>query len=293
MNHQRREFLKWSGGLALGSAIAPLANGWLNFQKTNKKVKEFGIQLYGLRDILGKNPKSVLDKLPSFGYKQIELFEHSKLGIFLGMSNKELKKYVTDLGMKIPSVHSNIYIDFEKKVEAAAAIDIKYFIYNWEGPGKKLDDYKKMADDFNKKAEFCKQHNIKFAFHNHDFTFKNMDGVMPQEWLLEHTDKNLVDFQVDLYWVITAGVDPVVHINKYPDRYKLCHFKDRSKGATDREGTAICELGTGTIDFPFIMKAIRKSAIKYYTVDQDTCNDRNDPLACARTDAEYMKKIKI
>ena len=291
---QRRKFLTLAGATSAGLALSSFTNNTVaqGLLSPAHSAKIFGIQLYGVRDILGKDPKAVLKQLASSGYKQIELFEHATLGMFLGMSNKDLKSYVEDLGMKIPSVHTNIYKDFEKHVEETAAIGIKYFIYNWEGPGKTLDDYKKMADDFNRMGEFCRQHGICFTFHNHDFTFTEMDGVLPQEWLLDHTDKNLVDFQVDLYWIITAGKDPVKHINHSPDRYKLCHFKDRAKKATEREKSAIVELGTGTIDFSSILKQTEGSSIKYYIVDQDTCNDRQDPLGCAKTDAEYMKALR-
>jgi sugar phosphate isomerase/epimerase len=287
MNFQRREFLKLTGAGAIGLALPSFAEA-----AGKKKVKEFGIQLYGIRDLMGKDPKGTLAKVAAAGYKYIEPFDHSELGMFFGMGNKGLKSYVNDLGMKIYSVHTNIYKDFEKKVEETAAIGIKYFIYNWEGPGKKLDDYKKMADDFNIKGEYCKKHGLQFAFHNHDFTFIEMDGVIPQEWLLDHTDKNLVDYQVDFYWVIYPGKDPVAHINKYADRYKLCHFKDRSKTSAEREKNGIVELGTGSIDFPSILKGLKKSRLKYFIVDQDTCNDREDPLACIKTDAEYMKNLR-
>lgn len=294
MKLNRKKFINIAGVTAAGIVFPSLAGKLFasNLFDNKKKIKSFGLQLYGVRNLLDTNPGSVLKQVAAMGYRQVEAFEHAKLGLYLGMGNTGFKTFLNDTGLKLPSVHVNVYKDFEKKVEEAAAIGVKFFIYNWEGPGKTLDDYKRMADEFNTKGEFCKQHGLCFTFHNHDFTFTKMDGVLPQEWLLEHTDKNLVDFQVDLYWVIAAGQDPVAHINKYPDRYKLCHFKDRSAGATEREGKAICELGTGTINFADILNKTRHSSIKYYIVDQDTCNDRIDPLQCLRVDAEYMKKLQ-
>lgn len=298
MSYNRRDFLKTTGAATAALTLPSFAGA---FDGKNEK-NIFGLQLYALRDALSNDPKNILKQIAAMGYSGVEPFEHKYLGLFLGMGNKGFKSYMNDLGMKIQSVHCNVYKDFEKKVEQTAEIGVKYFIYNWEGPGKTLDDYKKMADDFNTKGEYCKQHNIKFTFHNHDFTFTEMGGVLPQEWLLDHTDKNLVDFQVDFYWVIVAGKDPVTHINKYPDRYKLCHFKDLPKDAAERvksgissfggEKPGIIELGTGKIDFQSILDKIKGSSIKYYIVDQDTCNDRVDPLACIREDAEYMKKLK-
>ena len=160
-------------------------------------------------------------------------------------------------------------------------------------PNRTLDDYRKLADDFNKLGEYANKHGVRFAFHNHDFSFKMIDGIFPQDILVDRTDKGLVDFQVDHYWVVTAGQDPIPWINKHPDRYKLSHFKDRVKGATEREGPAMCELGKGTINFQNIIDKTKGSAIKYYVVDQDNCNDRTDPLECIRYDAGFMKKLVV
>lgn len=294
MSIKRKDFLKIAGTTMAATMLPAFTNRLFaaDFFRNENKAKEFGLQLYGIRNIIGKDPKEVLKQVAAFGYKQVEPFEHTTLGLYLGMGNKDFKSYVQDLGMSIPSVHTNVYKNFEKNVEEATAIGVKYFIYNWEGPGKTLDDYKRMADDFNTKGAYCKQHGICFTFHNHDFTFTEMQGVLPQEWLLDHTDKKLVDYQVDLYWVILTGHDPVAHINKYPGRYKLCHFKDRSKISTEREKSGIVELGTGSIDFSAILKQIKNSSIKYYIVDQDTCNDRSDPLQCIKEDAEYMKQLR-
>ena len=293
MSYKRRDFLKLAGTATAGLTVTSISSGLLTgCFNGGKDLKPFGIQLYGVRDIIGKDPKAVLKSIADAGYKQIELFEQKVLGLYLGMGNTGLKKYAEDLGMTIPSIHTNVFKDFEKKADEAAAIGVKYIIYNWEGPGKTLDDYKKFADDFNKMGEYANKNKIRFAFHNHDFTFIEMDGVLPQDWLVQHTQKELVDFQIDLYWVVAAGKDPVKWINQYADRVKLLHFKDRSKGATQREGAAICELGTGSIDFQNILKQLKGTAVEFYIVDQDTCNDRTDPFACIKTDAEYMKKLK-
>ena len=296
VNNKRRDLLKLSAlaaaGFLLPSATVKAANWLDSFDDKNAKTKKFGLQLYGIRDALAKDPKTVLKKIADMGYKYIEPSD-GKLGLFSGMSNKDYKSFVNDLGMKIHSVHTNVYQGFEKKVEESTAIGIDYLIYNWEGPGKTLDDYKRMADDFNKKGRYCKENGIKFAFHNHDFTFYNLDGIIPQEWLLDHTDLELVDYQIDFYWTIYAGQDPIEWVNKYPNRFKLCHFKDRSKTEKDREGKGIVELGTGSIDFQNILNKTRNTFMKYYIVDQDTCNERENPLECAKVDADYMKQLRF
>ncbi len=89
-----------------------------------------------------------------------------------------------DLGMNIVSSRSDITKDFEKKAADAAAIGLKYLICPWIGPQKSMDDYKKAADNFNKKGEICKSNGIRFAYHNHDYSFKLLDGQMPQDVMM-------------------------------------------------------------------------------------------------------------
>src|SRR6187455_575739 len=97
MNHKRREFIKLGGNLAVSLALAPLA-GKFSDEAGHDKLDKFGIQLWTVKNALGKDPQAVLKQLSEDGYKQIESFEGSK-GMFWGMSNTDFKKYMDDLGM--------------------------------------------------------------------------------------------------------------------------------------------------------------------------------------------------
>ena len=213
MKQQRRDFLKWTGSLAMGAALAPLAGKWIMDDETAGRIKSFGLQLWTVRDELAKDPKDVLKQIASFGYKHVESFEGAK-GMFWGMKNTEFKKYISDLGLNIYSSHFGGADNFEKKVADAAEIGMKYLTMAWEGPGKTIDDYKKYAEEFNKKGELCKKNGLRFAFHNHDFTFRPMEGQFAQDTLIKGTDSTLVDFEMDIYWVVAAGQDPEAWFKK-------------------------------------------------------------------------------
>src|SRR5687767_9065102 len=284
---KRNEFLKLSGGLALAGLVSK--SGLASLTSAEKKLKEFGIQLWSVRDDMGKDAKAVLKQLSSYGYKQIESFEGSK-GMFWGMTNTGFKSYMDELGMKIVASHCDINKDFEKKAADAAAIGMKYLICPYKGPQKKLDDFKKFADEFNQKGEICKKNGIKFAYHNHDYTFKELEGQLPQDVLMNSTDPSLVDYELDMYWVVAAGQDPETWLKKYPNRFKLCHVKDRTKGAT--EAADSCTLGEGSIDYPKILKTAKENGMEYYIVEQEKYAGTT-PLKAVEVNAEYMKKIKI
>ena len=286
---KRNEFLKLSGGLALGGLTSK--SGFASFAGEAAKLKSFGIQLWSVRDDLAKDPKGVLKQLASYGYKQIESFEGAK-GIFWGMSNTEFKAEMDKLGMKIISSHCDINKDFEKKAAEAAAIGMKYLICPYKGPQKEIDAFKKFADEFNQKGEICKKNGIRFAYHNHDYSFATMNGEMGQDVMMKNTDASLVDFELDMYWVVAAGQDIETWLKKYPKRFRLCHVKDRKKNAPLTEKDASVVLGTGSIDYPKILKTAKKLGMEYYIVEQEKW-EGTTPMQAAQADAMYMKTLSI
>ena len=289
MNKNRRKFLKLTGSVTAGIALSGMPGLSLLSCTEKAKDKVFGIQLYTLRDEMPKDPKGVLKQLADFGYKQIESYEGPQ-GIFWGMSHTDYKKYLDDLGLTALSAHTDINKDFEQKAEQASAIGMKYLLSPWLGPQPTIDDYKKAADEFNKRGEICKKHGIRFAYHNHDYTFVPIDGVFPQDVLMQNTDPSLVDYQLDMYWIVTAKQDPEAWLRKYKDRFRLCHVKDRLKD-TDEKG-ASCDLGKGMIDYPKILKTAKDNGMTYFVVEQERY-DNSTPIKSSQANAEYMKKLDI
>jgi sugar phosphate isomerase/epimerase len=290
MQYNRRKFIKLTGGVTTGLALGSISGLSIFSSCGSAAGQAFGLQLYSLRDDMPKDPKGVLKQVASFGYKQIESYQHADLGMFWGMTNLEFKKYMDELGMTIVSSHCDINQDFEKKAADAAAIGMKYLMCPYKGPQKSLDDFKRFADEFNQKGEICKKNGIRFAYHNHDYSFKAIDGQIPQDVMMQNTDPALVDYEMDMYWVITGGQDPITWIKKYPNRFRLCHVKDRMKGAT--ETGASCTLGEGSIDYPTILKEAKSLGMEYFIVEQERY-DGTTPLKAAEADGAYMKKLKV
>lgn len=287
MSTSRRDFLRSGAFAALGLSL-PLAGrsnllGGLGAYKT---MSSFGIQLWTVKEDMGSNAKETLQKLSADGYKLIESFEGQK-GMFWGWKNTEFKKYMDDLGMSIVSSHCDNTKDFERKAAEAAQIGMKYLICPYKGPQKSIDDFKRFADEFNKSGEICRKNGIRFAYHNHDYSFKPINGEVPQDVMMKGTDKNLVDFEMDIYWVVAAGEDPKAWFAKYPNRFRLCHVKDLAKTAKGHESV---QVGKGTIDFKSILKAADAHGMKYHIIEQEAFTGTN-PLESAEADAKYMKSF--
>jgi sugar phosphate isomerase/epimerase len=296
MNNDRRKFLKLSALAASGMAFSLYSCGTGNNAEKaaallgDNEIKfDFGIQLYSLKEDMAQDPQGVLRKLAEFGYKELESFE-GKEGMFWGMGNTGFKSFVEDLGMKMIASHCNINQDFEQKAELAAEIGMKYLICPYVGAQKTLDDYKRLADKFNECGEITKKHGLRFAYHNHEYSFKELEGEIPQIVMMDNTDPALVDYEFDLYWVVTGGSDPEEYFKKYANRIRLCHVKDRKKDAPDGEKGASTELGTGSIDYPSILASAQNYGMLHYIVEQEKF-DNSTPLLSAEKNAEYMKKI--
>jgi len=284
----RRNFLR-SGAFATLALTLPFKgrSSFLEEYALAKNIPTFGLQLWTVKEDMGANAKDTLQKVASYGYRLIEGFEGPK-GMFWGWKNTEFKKYMDDLGMRIVSSHCGP-ADFERKAAEAAEIGMKYLICPYKGPQKSIDDFKKFADEFNKAGETCKKNGIRYAYHNHDYSFKPINGEIPQDVMLANTDKDLVDFEMDIYWVVAAGADPQAYFTKYPGRFKLCHVKDLVKTTKGEESSI---LGKGTIDFSKILKTGTDNGLKFYIVEQEAFTG-STPLLSAEADAKYMKDFTM
>lgn len=284
----RRKFVTRSAQAAALLAIFPNLAHANNSIFNNGIFTEYGIQLWTLRDIIKADPKAVLSEMAKFGYTQIESFEGEQ-GIFWGMQPKEFKSYLDGEGLKLVSSHCDWKTNLDRKAADVASVGGKYLICPWLGPQKSIENFKEFADSFNKAGEICKKEGIKFAYHNHDYSFKEIDGLIPQQVMLEMTDPTLVDFEMDIYWVVTAGIDPISYMTKYKNRFKLCHVKDRLKDTN--EPFASCTLGEGIINYSEILKKAKGLGMEYFIYEQEKY-DTNGVLSNAKESANFLNKLK-
>jgi sugar phosphate isomerase/epimerase len=134
-------------------------------------------------------------------------------------------------------------------------------------------------------GEKCTNAGIKLLYHNHDFEFVAMaDGTIIEDLLLEKCDPKFVNFQMDLFWVTKAGVDPLTYFEKYPGRFIAWHVKDMNA-----EGN-FAPVGTGSIDFKKILAEKEKSGMEFYLVEQDNTFGL-DPLEAIKISHDGLKEI--
>lgn len=297
----RRKFIQMSAILGAG-ALLPLQ--FCNPKREESKrsteasigssegtLNDFGLQLYSVKENMAQDAKETIRAIAGFGYTQIEGFDGGK-GIFWGMSNKDFKSFVDDLGLDFIASHCNTFENLEKLAEEAGEIGMKYLINPYIGPQKSIDEYKRMADAFNKQGEICKQNGLRFAYHNHGYTFTELEGEVPQNILMDNTDPDLVDFEMDTYWVYTAGYDPEEYIKKYPDRFTLGHVKDKSGDLPFEEANGSTLIGNGIMDFSSILRTGKDNGMEYFIVEQERF-EGTTPMEAAEKNAAYMKSFNF
>lgn len=289
MHKERRKFIEQLTVFSTGSIMVPSLLKGNSLGTAEASLDKFGIQLYTLRDEMPKDPKGIIKQLASFGYQQIEGYEGDQ-GMFWNMTNKDFKMFLDDLGLTMISSHCNIKENFAEKAAQAAEIGMAYLVCPYIGPQKSMEDWKKVTDLFNDCGRICEENGIRFAYHNHEYSFKSFSGMIPHDFIMQNTDPDLVDHQMDIYWVVTGGADPIDFLTRYPNRFRLCHVKDRIKGSEERD--ASCDLGKGFIDYPKILKIAADQGMQYYIVEQERY-DNSTPLDSAKHDAEYLKKLEF
>jgi len=282
----RRDFLKTSALISAGLLVAP--------QLFAYDKKYIGLQLYTVRDHMGKDVTGTLAKVAAIGYNSVEATYSG--GKYFGQDPAAFSALLKQNNLIMPSAHYLLGEDmkgpgtllngWDKAVEDAASVGQKYMVCAWLSPKERgnLDHYKKLAEEFNKAGETCKKAGIQFCYHNHDFEFIQEDGKYPYDTLLDNTDKNLVKMEIDLYWLTKAGQDPVALIDKHPGRFPLWHMKDMDK----TEKKMFTEVGNGVIDFKRILANSKKAGLKYFFVEEDVCP--GDPYDSITQSISYIKK---
>lgn len=290
----RRTFIKNYGALTLGSLLFSPAMLWAD------TPKDIGLQLYTLRDAIEKDLEGTLKKVAAIGYKNLESAMGSN-GHYYGRKPAEFKKLLKEMGLKLRSSHvltgiqkegapemkfATLSKGLQKLVDDAAEADQSYLVCAYLMPYERetLDDYKRLAELCNEAGEACNDAGIQFAYHNHDFELMELEGEIPYELLLSHTDPELVKMELDLYWVAKSGHDPVMYFKKHPGRFPLWHVKDME----DSKEQSFTEVGNGVIDFKGIFQHAGESGMEYFFVEQDVSDE---PFKSVAISYNHLKEM--
>jgi sugar phosphate isomerase/epimerase len=283
----RRSFL----GKSVAAGAAAAAVGRVSAKPLGLPI---GIQPYTVRNELTQDLKGTIEKLAQMGYESIEI-----RGSFYGHTTEELQRVLKTFGLASPSGSYEYPQDdgtWAKSIELAKLLNVKYMITTvpkeWI---QSLDGWKRAAERFNELGAACKKAGIQLAYHNHNYEFKSFDGRVAYDEFLRLTDPELVAMELDCFWAVFAGKDPIEYFKRYPKRFPLLHVKGLKAGFepgfTSPKGNPFTEVGSGVIDYKPIFKAAGAAGLKHYFVEQDRWD--RPPLESARISCEYLRKLEV
>jgi sugar phosphate isomerase/epimerase len=283
MAQNRRTFLASLGLGAFAAACSRASFAPSALPVGRRRISRVGIQLYTLRRVAQPDLAGTLAQLGRIGYKEIEFAG------YYGHDPKEVRSILDTNGLTAPSTH--VGIDVIEKTPDKLFSESKVVGHEWitvpslpPGPKATADDWKRIGDQFNKAAAQVKAAGFRFAFHNHNAELRKLGDTTGLDVLLNATDPALVAYEMDIYWVVNGGGDPLAFLARYPNRFKMLHVKD-SMGPPDHK---MADVGAGTIDFGKIFAAAH--GIEHYFVEHD---QPADAFVSAATSFSALSRIEF
>ena len=256
--------------------------------ETATKGKDIYVQLYSVRDDIRADYDATIAAVAEMGYTGVEAAGYNE-GQFYGMSPADFKKSIEDAGMEVLSSHTSrpladnpaetnwdeTWAWWDTAIQAHKDAGMKYIVAPWMPTPATLADLQAYCDYYNQIGERCNAAGLRFGYHNHNFEFTEIEGELMYDYMLENTDPDKVFFQMDVYWVIEGGHDPVAYFNNYPGRFELLHIKDET------------EIGkSGKVDFENIFNNVDESGAKYMIVEVERYT--GTPLEGVKESYDYL-----
>jgi len=289
----RRHFLHTTAGLAAGG-LAWMSAGCASDADSSagnaaassggaRTLPSIGVQLYTLRSLLADDFEGTMRTVADIGFDEVEFAG------YYDRSPDEVRGLLDDLGLTAPSTHVQLGMlrdDLDSVIQTAQAVGHEYVICPWLNPSERgsIAGYRELATFFNEVGRQMQGAGLQFGYHNHDFEFETIDGERPYDVLLDATDPELVTMELDLYWTVEAGHDPLTYFEQYPGRFALSHVKDRT------EDGAMVAVGEGAIDFASIFARSDQAGMQRYIVEHD---NPEDPVASIRSSYAYLSQLQF
>ncbi|HLZ53518.1 MAG TPA: sugar phosphate isomerase/epimerase [Verrucomicrobiae bacterium] len=255
----------------------------------------WGIQLYSLRTGLATNVPGTLDEVKGWGVRNVEL-----AGTY-NLTAGQFKAQLDAHGLTAVSGHfpfDDYRTNLDGIIRDANVLGLKYVGCAWiPHDDNQLFDEKTCREAiavFNHAGEVLAQHHLKFFYHVHGYEFQPYQDGTLLDLMMKETNPKYVNFQMDVFWIVHPGQDPVKLLQKYGKRWQLMHLK----GMRDSTPTGLITghsdvtndvaLGAGKIDYAPILREAKKIGIKwYYIEDESPSSEQQVPQSI-----HYLKTVK-
>ena len=252
-----------------------------------------GLQLYSLRDQFKQNVGATLDQVSAFGIRNVEL-----AGTY-GLAPEKFKAELDARNLKAISAHFS-YEQCRDQIEDVAReaklLGLEYAGCAWIPHQAPFDEKtaREAAAVFNRAGEALAKHGLKFFYHTHGYEFLPYRNGTLFDLLMAETKPEHVRIEMDVYWIVHPGQDPVKLLEKYGKRFDLMHVKDMKQG-TPRGFTGHSDVtnnvivGQGIVDWPSVFRAAQKAGVKWYFIEDES------PASAAQIpqSLRYLETVKF
>jgi len=245
-------------------------------------IDRWGVQLYTVRALMGDDLDGTLQAVAEIGYAEVEF-----AGLW-GLSPRDMRSMLDGHGLSAASSHHDIGEvrgEWARSLDAARELGQSLCVVpSLSGDDRSADGLRRVADDFNRAGEAAAAMGLRLGYHNHDWELRPLDdGTIPMDLLLERTDPTLVDWQMDIFWVVDGGGDPMAYFDAFPGRCRSVHVKDRS-----RSGDMV-DVGDGVIDFAGILARAERDGLAHAFVEHD---NPGDPIESIRRSFDHVSGLE-
>lgn len=257
-----------------------------------------GIQLWSLREQTKADLPAALDLVKSYGITEVETAGTGNL------SAEDFGKLLAERGLRPVGAHIGydaLKKDLPAAIRTAKTLGVKYVVtasLPHASTGITAKESHEAAANFNKFGEAFRAEGISYGYHFHGFEFAPLaeeNGASCFDIIMRETKPELVCFQMDVFWVVHAGKDPVQLLKQYAGRWTMMHVKDMRKGAVTGLSTGSAApidnvaVGSGLVDWPAVLKAAREVGVKHYFIEDETPT----PLVCIPDSLKYLRALKL
>ena len=276
-----------------------------------------GIQLFSIKTKMAQDPVAAIRKVAEIGYKYVEVANHNAqkdCGCGFNVPAATLRDTLAGYGSRVVSghVHPMSPDIIGNVVEYYQQVGAEYLVNPMDVFSSK-DEVLRKCEEYNAMGKRITEGGLRFCYHNHFHEFQKMDGDKTVlDLILENTDPKYVGLELDTYWALRGGCDPVAYIQQHADRVCAIHQKDlaadydqplnhlekcgdKAIGMQDFHDVvgdrhSIVEIGTGCMDIQAIIDAsVATGNIKYIILEQDAT--RYDEFESIRISMDCFHKF--
>lgn len=230
----------------------------------------FSYQLYSSREF--PPLEDTLAMLRGLGYEQVEGYG----GVYGDPA--ALRAALDRNGLTMPSGHFGLdALENEpgKVIEIARTAGMNAVFCPHIGPDLRPDTaagWREFGRRLAKAGEPIMKAGFAYGWHNHDFELRPLaDGSVPLAHILDAAPE--LAWEADIAWVVRGGADPLDWIERYGDRLKAVHVKDIATAGEKKDEDGWDDVGHGTMPWPMIWAAIKKTPADIFVMEHDKPND--------------------